>query len=124
MRRLVVIVDDNESAAVSLALAVEKIPGVEAVVMQHGPAALRLFQTSDTPIHAVITDFNLPYLDGFELIREIRKIPAYRTIPALMVTADRNTSEKNGGTVEGPNAILYKPFSSREVCRVMEKLLQ
>lgn len=125
MTKVVVIVEDTESVASSLALAFENIPGVRAVIVQHSRAALNLFTAGDLPIAAIVTDLNLPYLDGFELIREIRKLAAYRNLPAIMVTADERADlMMNGFAPYGPNAIFRKPFSLREVCRVLEELLQ
>ncbi len=124
MPKVVVIVEDTESVASSLALAFENIPGVKAVITQHPRAALRLFRNPDIPIAALITDLHLPYLDGFELIREIRKLAPYSNLPAIMITADQRADLMNGSTPYSPNAIFRKPFSLREVCRVLEELLQ
>lgn len=124
MKKVVVIVEDTESLASSLALAFENIPDVRAIAVQHSKAALRLFTNPEIPISAVVTDLNLPYLNGFELIREIRKLSAYQNLPAILITADEGADLKNGSTPYSPNAIFRKPFSLREVCRVLEELLQ
>jgi CheY-like chemotaxis protein len=119
-RRLVAIVEDNDSVATSLALAVEGLQDVEAVVAHHPDFALRLFTGGDK-VSALLTDFGLPGMDGLELIARIRAIPAYADLPVVMITA--------GDVPEGappaamPNAILSKPFSPREVCRVLASLL-
>ncbi|MGA8030595.1 MAG: response regulator [Bryobacteraceae bacterium] len=124
MNKIVVIVEDTESVASALAMAIENIPGVRAVVAENSRAALGFFTASNGSVAAVVTDLHLPYLDGFELIREIRKLAAYRTLPAIMITADEGVDLGNGTAAERPNAIFQKPFSLKEVCRVLEELLQ
>ena len=124
MTRVVVIVDDTDSVASSLALAFEKIPDVKSVVMHNPMAALRLFTAPDSLISAVVTDFNLPHLDGFQLIRKIRDMDKYHNLPVIMITADEGAVGAAKSKEYSPNAIFRKPCSLREVCRVLEELLQ
>ncbi len=123
--KLVVIVDDNEGVAASLAIAFAGIPGVETVISHHPAGALRLFANGakERAIAAIVTDFNLPQVDGLELIRQVRAIQGYESLPAVIITAEENLSTANGCILNTPNAIFRKPFSMREVCRVLEELL-
>ncbi len=123
--KLVLIVDDNESLAASLAIAFARIPGIEPVVRHDPAAALRMFsdRMNQPGIAAIVTDFNLPRLNGFQLIQQVRAMDRYRTLPAIMITAEENAADKNGCDLSTPNAIFRKPFSMREVCRVLEELL-
>jgi two-component system, chemotaxis family, chemotaxis protein CheY len=124
MSKVVVIVEDAEVVASSLALAVETLPGVEAIITRDPRTALSLFGAPDSAIAALVTDLNLPYLDGFELIRQVRTLAAYRNLPIIMISADERARSLNGSTTNGANALFQKPFSTKEVCRVLEKLLQ
>src|SRR5690349_20860386 len=124
MEKVVVIVEDSETIAASLALAFENIPDVRAIVAHHPKAALRLFRNADLQVAAIVTDLNLPSLDGFQLIREVRRLDAYRNLPAIMITAEEQIAPADGETVYSPYAIFRKPFSIREVCRVLEGMLQ
>jgi two-component system, chemotaxis family, chemotaxis protein CheY len=121
--RIVVIVDDTDSVASSLALAFERIPGVKPVIAHSSAEALRLFTADDSNIAAIVTDFNLPVVDGFELIRQIRNLTAYRNLPAIMITADDKAGKAGADRSHGPNAIFSKPCSLKEVSRVLEELL-
>ena len=123
--KLVVIVDDNESVATSLAIAIANIPGVTTTITHHPSGALRLFEDEENgrTISAIVTDFNLPHFNGLELIRQVREIEKYRSLPAILITAEENLAAANGCILNTPNAIFRKPFSVREVCRVLEKLL-
>jgi DNA-binding response OmpR family regulator len=123
MPRVVLIVDDNETVALSLASAIEAIPDVHAIVVGHAQAALRVIRDSTIKVQALITDFDLPQVDGFSLIREVRNVAPYHTVPVLMITGDANGAFQKSDRVEGPNIILTKPFSCREVRRVVEQML-
>ncbi len=124
MPKTVVIVEDTETLASSLALAVEMIPGVEAIATRDPRGALSLFLAPGSAIAALVTDLNLPYLDGFELIRQVRGVDGYRNLPVIMISADERASFLNGSTPDGANALFRKPFSLKEICRVLEQLLQ
>lgn len=121
--RVVVIVDDADSVASSLALAFESIPGVRPVVVRDSTEALRLFRAPGSEIAAVVTDLHLPFLNGFELIKEIRSLAQYRNLPAIMVTGDERAAASATHSIYSPNAIFAKPCSLKEVSRVLEELL-
>jgi DNA-binding response OmpR family regulator len=121
--RVVVIVDDADSVASSLALAFESIPGVKPVIARNSQEALSLFTAPDSKIAAVVTDLHLPYLNGFELIREIRSLAHYRNLPAIMITADEGAATNAAINRYSPNVIFRKPCSLKEVSRVLEELL-
>lgn len=123
MARVVVIVDDVDSVAASLALAFESIPGVKPVIARNSQDALRLFTAPNSRIAAVVTDLHLPYLNGFELIREIRSLADYSNLPAIMITADEHAAAGATRTIYSPNVIFRKPCSLKEVSRVLEALL-
>lgn len=116
------VVEDSESLASSLALAIETIPDVKALVAHHPEAALGLL-TTYPDISALLTDLNLPAFDGFELIDRVRQLETYKDLPAIMITAEESIKLADNGERSRPNAILQKPFSPREVRRVLESLL-
>jgi putative two-component system response regulator len=121
--RCILIVDDDEQVGQSLAIAVSTIPGLRAIVVRHGAAALGIAADPAVLVRAVITDFHLPHFDGLQLIRKLRELPGYADVPVLMITADDTKTSMNGCTLERPNIVLHKPCSHREVRRVLERLL-
>src|SRR5690349_6879107 len=122
MAKVVVIVEDTESLASSLALAFENIPDVAAVVTHDPKTALQLLRSPDSNVAAIVTDFNLPHFDGHQLIREVRGLERYGNIPVIMITGEERGERVNSSYA--PNAIFRKPFSVREVCRVLDELLR
>ena len=117
--------DDNEAVAASLAIAFGRIPNIETAIAHEPAAALRLFSKRGVGpgIAAIVTDFNLPHLNGLELINQVRAIEGYRTLPAIMITAEEQPDRALGSVLNTPNAIFRKPFSMKEVCRVLQELL-
>jgi CheY-like chemotaxis protein len=121
----VLIVDDNETVALSLAIAIGRLPHIETVVRFDPAAALEVIRQWDgeREFAALVTDYNLPRLNGLELIERVRTMERYRTLPAIMITAGEDAMDLNGNLLGTPNAVFQKPFSMREVCRVLEQLL-
>ncbi len=120
---MVLVVDDADSVASSLAVAFEFIPGVKAVIAHSSLEALKLFNANDCGFSALVTDLHLPSLNGIELIREIRSIPRYNNLPAILITADERVALNSETVMDGPNAIFHKPCSLKEVSRALEELL-
>ena len=121
----VLIVDDNETVALALSVALERLPNLQTVVRFDPAAALELFASEEggSDFAALVTDYNLPRLNGLELIKNVRAIERYRALPAIVITAGEHEMDLNGNSLSAPNAIFQKPFSMKEVCRVLEQLL-
>jgi two-component system, chemotaxis family, chemotaxis protein CheY len=122
MSKVVVIVEDSDSVADALAVALEANLGVRVIVAHHPQRALSLFD-SESEISAIVTDLNLPVLDGFELIGALRKLRSYGSLPAVMITGEDDPELFNVSPECQPNVILREPFSPREVCCVVASLL-
>jgi two-component system chemotaxis response regulator CheY len=71
----------------------------------------------------VLTDLNMPYMDGLEFIRHMKREVAYRQIPALMITTEADEEEKQKAFDAGADGYLIKPVSAEDVnCKVRELL--
>ncbi|MBV9761923.1 MAG: response regulator [Acidobacteriaceae bacterium] len=123
--KLIIVVDDNESLASSVAIALARIPGIEVATANHPARALSLIaeRAATDFVAALITDYNLPSVNGLELIHQARAIDRCRSLPAILMTGDDALLSADGSILDTPNAILRKPFSMKEVRRVVEELL-
>jgi two-component system chemotaxis response regulator CheY len=74
-------------------------------------------------IQLLITDLNMPHLDGIELIRKVRALPNYKYIPILMVTTESQDSKKQAGRAAGASGWIVKPFRSEQLTAIVKKLL-
>jgi CheY-like chemotaxis protein len=75
------------------------------------------------PVDAVVTDLNMPRMDGFELIRRIRGDQRLRATAIIVVSADTDPSTPDRVAALGVDAFFPKPFSPAQVRRTLEQLL-
>ena len=122
-RRGVLIVEDSENSAAMLEMAFLGIPDVTVVQVPSGVEALRILDAAATPVQAVVTDLNMPRMDGFELIRRIRGDHRLRATPIIVISADTDPGTPERVAALGVDAFFPKPFSPAQVRRALEQLL-
>ena len=118
----VLIVEDSENSASTLEIALLGIPGVTVVWASSGADALEILQGS-TPVRAVVTDLNMPRMDGYEMIRQIRADRALAGVPIVVVSADTDPGTPERVARLGVSAFFSKPYSPAEVRRKLEQIL-
>src|SRR5205807_2300213 len=121
--RAVLIVEDSENSAAMLEMAFLGIPDVQVMQVASGVEALRILNAAATPVTAVVTDLNMPRMDGFELIRRIRGDRRLRATPIIVVSADTDPDTPERVAALGVDAFFPKPFSPAQVRRTLEQLL-
>ncbi len=121
MRRTVLIVEDSEVWTAALQIALEAIPGVEAVVASSAAEALRLFDAR--VFAALVTDLNMPRMDGFELIEHLRAGGRHDGLPIIVISGDTDPETPRRLTQLGVSAYFPKPFSPARVRARLEQLL-
>lgn len=77
----------------------------------------------DNPVNMVITDLNMPQMDGIDLIREVRKDPANRFVPIIMLTTESQETKKQEGKSAGASGWIVKPFSPEQLLAVVKMVL-
>ena len=75
------------------------------------------------PVHMLITDLNMPNMDGIELIRQVRALPQYKYIPIVMLTTESQDAKKQAGRAAGASGWIVKPFRTEQLVMVVKKLL-
>jgi DNA-binding response OmpR family regulator len=120
MKNVVLVVDDSATVRkfVSAALQLE---GIRVVSACNGMEALERLPLE--PVDLVITDLNMPEMDGFELIRNLRASDAYRELPVIILSSITDQPEKELGRELGAFAYLEKPFIRENVCAEVRRLL-
>ncbi|MDR4472202.1 MAG: response regulator [Nitrospira sp.] len=71
----------------------------------------------------VVTDPNMPEMDGISLIKEIRKMPALKFTPILMLTTEASDDKKKAGQAAGATGWIVKPFNPEQMMAVIKKVL-
>jgi len=72
----------------------------------------------------IITDLNMPNVDGIQMIAAVRKLPAYTFVPILMLTTESQAEKKDAGRKAGATGWIVKPFNAEQLITVVQKLVK
>jgi len=119
MSKSVLVVDDSSSVrqVVSLVL---KSAGFTVTEANNGKAALDLLD--GRKFHLIVSDLNMPEMDGISLVKEARAIEDYKFTPVLMLTTESSAEKKEAGKAAGVKAWLVKPFQPPVFLSAVNKL--
>ena len=123
MQKTILIVDDSESIRDFLQFTLERA-GYNVLVGIHGEDALNFFKNYNTPIDMVLTDLHMPVMDGFELIKEIRKIKEFRRLPILFLTTETGAKQKERGREVGATGWISKPVTAEKIVNITKKVFK
>ena len=116
----ILIVDDSKAARSLVRSVVEEIEGdITTHEANSGFEALKLLPTEDFDL--IITDINMPDINGLELINFVRNNPRYNRIPIIIVSTERSEEDKKRGMALGATAYVTKPFKSLELQEIIKK---
>jgi CheY-like chemotaxis protein len=119
----VLIVEDSENSAAMLEIAFLGIPGVRVLTAPSAAEALRILVGGSGPVRVMVTDLNMPRMDGYELIRRVRADQRLSGMPIIVVSADTDPATPQRIAALGVEAFFPKPFSPAMVRRKVEQLL-
>jgi CheY-like chemotaxis protein len=119
----VLIVEDSENSAAMLEIAFLGIPGLRVLTAPSAAEALRILVGGSGPVRAMVTDLNMPRMDGYELIRRVRADQSLSGLPIIVVSADTDPATPQRIAALGVEAFFPKPFSPALVRRKLEQLL-
>jgi two-component system chemotaxis response regulator CheY len=123
LSRTVLIVDDADTCSDLLEVALVRIPGVDVASVASGKEALRVLGASGSQVCAMVTDLNMPLVDGFELIARVRSDRRYAGMPIIVVSGDVDPRTPERVKQLGVDAFFAKPYSPASVRRALENLL-
>jgi two-component system chemotaxis response regulator CheY len=119
MARTSLVVDDSATMR-NMIKATMKDLGFEVDTAQDGEKALKSAQHNKYDI--ILTDINMPNMDGIELIRMLRDGGSNQTVPILVITTESGDSAKSAGREAGANGWIVKPFNPETLSRAVGKL--
>ena len=114
------VVEDNADMR-DLLVEFLKLYGFMAITAEDGEAALPLIRQQQPDL--VITDIDMPRLDGISMIRELRRWPETRNVPVLVLTAYR-TKKANEALEAGATQTAFKPVELEALIRMIKQLLE
>lgn len=113
-------VDDSTSVRQMVRFTLEEA-GYNVIEAVDGKDALD--KLADTSVNLVITDLNMPNLNGIELIRDVRQNSSQRFVPIIMLTTESQTAKKQEGKQAGATGWIVKPFKPEQLKAVVKKVL-
>jgi two-component system, chemotaxis family, chemotaxis protein CheY len=120
MSKVIMTVDDSASVRQMVSFTLRDA-GYEVVEAVDGQDALA--KVDNQALNMVITDLNMPNLDGIGLIRALRALPSCKFIPIVMLTTESQAEKKQEGKSAGATGWIVKPFKPEQLIAVVKKVL-
>lgn len=120
MKRILA-VDDSSSVRQMVGFTLRKA-GYEVVEAIDGKDGLG--QASNGKFDLIITDLNMPNMDGIQMITAVRKLPGCSFLPILMLTTESQAEKKDAGRKAGATGWIVKPFNAEQLIAVVQKLVK
>lgn len=120
MSTVILAVDDSASMR-QMVTATLKSGGYEVVQAADGTEALAFARTKGVDL--VLTDVNMPGMDGITLVKELRMLPSYRYTPMLMLTTESSQEKKQQGKQAGATGWIVKPFNPEQLLSTVARVL-
>lgn len=120
MSKTILVVDDSRTIRDVLCTALKR-EGYNVITAEDGIDALE--KLDGTGINLIISDVNMPRMDGITLVKEIKKLASYRFTPICMLTTEAGKEKMNEGKLAGAKAWIVKPFQPPQLLDVVARLV-
>jgi two-component system chemotaxis response regulator CheY len=120
MAKTILTVDDSASMRQMIRLTLSEA-GYR--VIEAGDGAQGLATARDTAVDMVLTDLNMPVMDGLTLVRELRKLRAYTGVPIVLLTTESDADRKSQAKAAGATGWITKPFQPEQLVSVTRKVM-
>jgi two-component system chemotaxis response regulator CheY len=120
MAKTILVVDDSASLRQVVGIAL-KGAGYDVIEACDGKDALT--KLNGQKIHLIISDVNMPNMDGITFVTEAKKLPNYKFTPVIMLTTESGESKKSAGQAAGAKAWVVKPFQPPQMLAAVAKLI-
>ena len=120
MSKTIMIVDDSSSLRQVVGIALRQA-GYEVLEACDGKDGLS--KLSGQKVHMIISDVNMPNMDGIAFVKAVKQLHAYRFTPIAMLTTESQEEKKKAGQEAGAKAWVVKPFKPEQLLAVVQKLV-
>lgn len=120
MAKNILIVDDSASLRQVVSIALK---GAGYDVIQGVDGKDGLTKLDGQKIHLIVSDVNMPNMDGITMVQEIKKMPNYKFTPIIMLTTESGEDKKEAGKAAGVKAWVVKPFQPEQLLTAVSKLI-
>lgn len=122
VRRTALIVDDSTSMRQLVNFTLAQA-GFDVIEGSDGRDGLAKLKGATGKVSIIITDVNMPVMDGIAFVREVRATPEHKFTPILMLTTESQDAKKKEGKAAGATGWLVKPFNPEQMLQVIAKVL-
>ena len=120
MAKTILIVDDSASLRQVVAIALR---GAGYEVLEGCDGRDALGKLDGRKVHLIISDVNMPNMDGISFVKAVKQLPAYRFTPVIMLTTEAGEEKKAAGQSAGARAWVVKPFQPQQMLGAVAKLV-
>ncbi len=120
MAKTIMVVDDSASLRQVVGIALR---GAGYDVLEGCDGRDALSKLTGQKVHLVISDVNMPNMDGISFVKALKQLPAYRFTPVIMLTTESQESKKAEGQAAGAKAWVVKPFRPEVMLNAVQKLV-
>ncbi len=120
MAKTILIVDDSASLRQVVGITL-KGAGYDVIEGCDGKDALA--KLNGQKVHLIISDVNMPNMDGISFVKEVKQLPAYKFTPIIMLTTESQEAKKAEGQAAGAKAWVVKPFQPQQMLTAVSKLI-
>ena len=120
MAKKILLVDDSASVRQVAGIALRQA-GYETIEACNGQEALA--KLAGERVHLIISDVNMPVMDGITFLKEVKKQPECKFTPVIMLTTEAGTDKKQEGRAAGAKAWIVKPFQPQTMVDAVSKLI-
>ena len=122
MGRTIMVVDDSSTTRSLIASHLSESGDYDIVEAASGFEALKILPTRKVDL--IITDINMPDIDGLELISFVRENPIYQHIPTIIITTEDSEEDRKRGMELGAREYVVKPFTTDEIREAVGRVLK
>lgn len=119
MSKTILTIDDSASIRQMVALTLK---GAGFTVLEAGNGAEGLTKATAGTVHAVITDLNMPVMNGLEFLKKFRQHPAGKGVPVILLTTESDEELKREARASGATGWIVKPFKQDQLLAVIKKV--
>lgn len=120
MAKTILVVDDSSSLRQVVGIAL-KGAGYDVIEACDGKDALD--KMAGRKLHLIISDVNMPNMDGITFVKEVKKIAEHKFVPIIMLTTESQEAKKQEGQAAGAKAWVVKPFQPAQMLTAVSKLV-
>ncbi len=115
------VVEDSPTMRQLIAFALRRFKGARVIEAADGVDALKKLQTEK--IQMILTDINMPIMDGLKLVTLIRQNPSLKGMPIVIITTEGAAEDRERGMALGANAYISKPIQTAHLIKTITELM-